>query len=559
LEDTSHSPLSLLWPDPSQKNGHWLSEQSQRDLGLEGLAQAFSTHTEYRQQILDTLAFLPIETETIRYRQEVLADLKDHPLLHSALGELMPKMETLAYFNTSLGVPVQEPAIYAVTARAGELELLVECTDRLDEILQETLPALHSAGLKRLAQVVQATQTDVRFQQLKAELPHWLEALRSAASVTIGVNLDAQLRPMSATLLSVNGHTFTSSDLLDRLLGVRKNGAAGITPLYTIQESREGRGPFSFGPEPLLAKLFEDLSDILEKTARPVAQAMRRYINLNSRFLTALHPELIFYLGALNLSKTFTEAGLPECMPEIAPLQERLCEIEDGSNPNLALHLIALERVDELVHNDIHMNENERIYILTGPNQGGKTMYLQTVGLLQVMAQAGLFLPARRGRISPVDGIFTHYPLEEQLQNSSGRLGDEARRLSELFDQASRHSLVLLNESLASTSPGESLYLAQDVVAALRRLGVRAVYTTHLHELAEAAEKINAETPGDSRVSSLVASPSHGEERASRTYRVIASPPMGRSYAREIAERYGISYAQLVERMGKRDQGSGNE
>jgi DNA mismatch repair protein MutS len=541
--------LSLLWPDSNQRAGKWLPEETRHDLDLEQLAQAFTAHTEYRQEILKTLAFLPADRETIQYRQDVLADLQDHPDLTAALRELFPKIEALEYFNTSLAVPNQQPAIYEVTTRAGELELLVECTGRLSAALHSPDQELRSEGLRKLAQEIQQVEGDERYRQLKAELPHWLEALRSAASVTIGVNLDAQLRPMSATLLSVNQHTFTSSDLLDRLLGITKNGTAGIAPLYTVQEAREGRGAFNFGPEPLLAKLFEDLSDILEKTARPVAQALKRYISINSRFLSILRPELTFYLGALDLIKTFTTAGVPVCVPVIAPREARLCEIEAACNANLALHLIGLERVDELVLNDIHMGEDGRIFILTGPNQGGKTIFLQMTGLNQVMAQSGLLIPGKAARISPVDSIFTHYPHEERLEEGSGRLGDEARRLSQLFEEATRFSLVLLNESLASTSPGESLYLAQDVVAALRRLGVRAVYTTHLHELAAAAGQINTDIPGDSRVRSLVASPSQDEDHATRTYRVVARPPMGRSYAREIAERYGISYAQLAEKI----------
>jgi DNA mismatch repair protein MutS len=546
-------PFSLLWPDPGQKSGQWLPKETRHDLGLDRLAQALNAHTQYRQEIADILAFLPDNEETIQFRQDVLADLQNQPGLADMLRELLPKIEALEYFNTSLSVPTHQPAIYEVTSRAGELELLVECTGRLNAGLHDLEGDLQSEGLIRLAHIINRVEGDQRYQQLKAELPDLLKELRSAASVTIGVNLDAQLRPMSATLLSVNQHTYHGSDLLDRLLGIRKNGKAGIAPLYTLQEAKEGRGPFDFGPDPLLAKLFQDLSDVLDKTARPVAQTLKNYISFNSRFLAGLRSELTFYLGALNLSEMMSAAGYPVGRPEIAARAERVCEAEAACNINLALHLVAQEQASELVLNDVNMTEKARIFILTGPNQGGKTVYLQMVGLLQILAQSGLFVPARRARISPVDTIFTHYPLEERLDLGTGRLGDEAKRLSDLFDQATRSSLVLLNESLASTSPGESLYLAQDVVAALRRMGVRAVFTTHLHELAEAVEQINVEKPGDSRVGSLVASPSQHTDHAQRTYRVVEQPPMGRSYAREIAERYGISYGQLLERIERRE------
>jgi len=119
---------------------------------------------------------------------------------------------------------------------------------------------------------------------------------------------------------------------------------------------------------------------------------------------------------------------------------------------------------------------------------------------------------------------------------------------------------VLLNESLSNTAPGERLYLARDVVRILCLLGARAIFVTHLHQLATDAESLNAETPGDNRIVSMVATlieedeGSNGGDSADirRTYKVVPNPPMGRSYAMEIAKRYGISYEQLKETLTER-------
>ncbi|MBZ0288083.1 MAG: DNA mismatch repair protein MutS, partial [Anaerolineae bacterium] len=145
------------------------------------------------------------------------------------------------------------------------------------------------------------------------------------------------------------------------------------------------------------------------------------------------------------------------------------------------------------------------MFIITGPNQGGKTTHIQAIALAQVLFQAGLYVPGCSARISPVDGIYTHFPVEERPSAEAGRFGEEAQRLSEIFAQATRHSLILLNESLSSTAPGESLYLARDIVRCFRLLGVRAAYTTHMHELAANLDEYNMQTPGDSKVVSLVA------------------------------------------------------
>ena len=269
---------------------------------------------------------------------------------------------------------------------------------------------------------------------------------------------------------------------------------------------------------------------------------------MQSGFLATLSGDMAFYLAAIRLMERLRSHGLPVCRPGIAPMDERVGELREAYNLNLALHGTEQQGgTERVVRNDVCMGRDSRVTILTGPNQGGKTTYTQMVGLCQVLAQAGLWLPAAAARISPVDNIFTHYPVEESQAKATGRFGDEAQRLSQIFRRATRHSLILLNESLASTSPGESVYLAQDVSRILRRMGSRAIFATHLHELAAAVPQLNAETDGDSRLVSLVASRlQDGKDGGQRSYKILPGPPMGRSYAREIASKYGISYEQLA-------------
>ena len=111
-------------------------------------------------------------------------------------------------------------------------------------------------------------------------------------------------------------------------------------------------------------------------------------------------------------------------------MAERVCELQEAYNLNLALHQMAhAGDAAGIVTNDVHLGDDGRIGILTGPNQGGKTTYTQMVGLCQILAQTGLWVPAARARISPVDNIYTHYPVEEQVAKGTGRFGDEAQRL----------------------------------------------------------------------------------------------------------------------------------
>jgi DNA mismatch repair protein MutS len=172
--------------------------------------------------------------------------------------------------------------------------------------------------------------------------------------------------------------------------------------------------------------------------------------------------------------------------------------------------------------------------------------------MVQVLAQAGLYVPAASAVISPADLVATHFPNEEGGSIEGGRLAEEAARLAKSFGVASGASLLLLNESLASTSPGESLYLAEDVVRGLRFLGARAVYATHLHELGARVDRINEEVPGDSLVVSLAAGVEDGDGPARRTFRITRGPPVGLSYARDIADRYEISFERLRARIEDR-------
>ena len=147
--------------------------------------------------------------------------------------------------------------------------------------------------------------------------------------------------------------------------------------------------------------------------------------------------------------------------------------------------------------------------------------------------------------MSPIDNILTHFPALETQQQ--GRLAEEAIRLRAVFEHATAHSLVLLNETFSSTSPGEAIYLAQDILCGLRVIGVRAIYATHLIELAEHIQEIEGAVEGSSGVFSLIATVQlDAEGQTVRTFRIQRGLPLGRSYASEIARLHGISLEQIL-------------
>jgi DNA mismatch repair protein MutS len=559
--------ISLLYPVGPRAENRGLEERSTVDLDLYATIVALCENPDQQGAVRKILEALCQDADTIRYRQEVLADLLADEDLAAGLEALVPDISTLSRYH----LPREKAELlYEVTWRLGELESYCDCVDRLADLFGSPGRNIHSRALGRLYAYVQAVTEDLVFKNLRTELPELMSRVRGIASVTVGINLDRDLQPRAATLLRINKKRFhgSSDTLLGRLFGGKQTGEwEGIAPLHSMPKAGGAEERSSY-VRPLMVPLFRDLSDLLGRSCRPIAAALERYVRINSRILAETSEELTFYLGARRLIRRVQSWGLPLCRPEIAPAEEGACVLKDGYNLNLALRFAAQDAADlgeRIVRNDFEIGNIGDVFVLTGPNRGGKTTYMQAVGLAQVLAQAGLHVPAQSARISPVDGIFTHFPAKEHPELDTGRLGEEAQRLRELFAEATPGSLILLNESLSTTTPAESLVLARDVLRILRLLGARAVYTTHLHELAREVGQLNAESPGTGRIASLVSlvEDGQGDREAAgsaavnstgsaepppsvrRTFKIRPGAPAGYSYAREIAAKHGVSYRQL--------------
>lgn len=542
-----------------------LSPAAAHDLGLDEIIAAFTPDREHQKEIQELFSRLPRDPGVITYRQAVLEDLLANPKLVERFASLLPVIDSLFEYRGTYRSHREMTWLHEVVRRTGELQNMTDCFEGMGEILRSVEGRIHSEGLRELSEEIRKAQNDPKYQSLVKELPELLSKLRGCASITIGVNLDTSLRPIQASLLSVNDKPFTDQTLLNRLFGLRK-GSEGIAPLHSVPR-RNVEGPYAlpidselgWGAEPMMVPLFADLAKVLERTAIPIAEQLSQYASLNGKLFMNLRQGLLFYLGAIRFIRRFQKMELPMCRPQIVPAEERRCEAGASYNVHLVLKHLELEDGTRpaIVENDILLGPDEHILILTGPNQGGKTTYMQGVGVLHILAQAGCYVPGMQACLSPLDHLCTHFPLEEKPDSDAGRFGEEASRLGKIFEQVTRHSLVLLNESLSSTSFGESLYLAQDLVRILRRIGTRAIYSTHLHELANRVDELNHSVPGDSKIISVVSSPvdtvlGANDVEVNRTYKLERRPPLGQSYAREIAARYGISYQQLENVLSER-------
>jgi DNA mismatch repair protein MutS len=520
-------------------------EVVQAMLGGDGPPVRLQQRERFARQMLGQLAQLP---EVIDYRQDVLADLLADQPLRERLGQLLPSLEALSDAAV-FSVPERHlapgrDALEPIARRLGELELYVDTARGLhDALLPESL---RSVGLQRVRTELERLIGSDGFVALCAELPALRAALASIKSVTIGINFGADLQPDSATILTFGAERIDGRHaLLGRLLG-GWGAAHALTPLR-----RGERSPAAWQND-----LSRDLYRLFQDVAAPVAAALRGYATVSVHALGRLGPELAFLLGGARLAERLQRAGLPTCRPELLATEQRCTELEDAYDPVLALRLLSAgeDPGAQLITNPVVFDVAQaRVWVLSGPNRGGKTTYLRAVGLAHVLGQAGLHIAARSARLSSADAIVTHFPSRESARPGMGRLDEEAERLGAIFRQATPYSVVLLNEALSGTSSFEAVDLARDVVRGLRFLGARAIYVTHLHELGAAVADINATTPGDAPVGSLAAEAGAEDGQVQgRTFRIRPGAPHGQSFAADIAHQHGISFPQLVELLRQR-------
>jgi len=541
-------PFTLLRPPGVARTaGNRLSEHAIADLQLSEVIAAIvgagapAGRLAARERFTrDVVTELQCDPDIIAYRQAILADLIDNPQLRGRLEEALPALETLGEAPRSERYrPTAEPDVERVARRLADLELLVDGVVRLTDALQDA--GVASAGFRTLRCELDHVRRAPEFTSLERELPKLRATLAQVRSVTVGVNLGPDLAPESATLLELGTAPIEGRrGLLSRLLG-GSSGNEGLTPLQ-----RGERGPLGRPNE-----LVRDLRHLLGQVVGPVQVSLERFTRVSADAVSQLGAELALLLGAARLFERLRYAGLPVCRPECAAGDERCTELVDAYELGLALRMLA--NAQSIVTNPVRFDGRiGRVWVLTGPNRGGKTTYIRAIGLAQVLFQVGLYVPASSARLSPADAIFTHFPSREETRTGLGRLDLEAERLAAIFHQATPRSLILLNEALSGTSALEALDLARGLVRGLRLLGARAIYVTHLHELASSVEEINATTPGDGTVASLLADAAEDGEHSDsatlrrRTYRMVPRPPRGVSFAAEIAEEHGISFAQLM-------------
>ena len=282
---------------------------------------------------------------------------------------------------------------------------------------------------------------------------------------------------------------------------------------------------------------------LLITIVKKLRSVLTKYVTITITDITDLIPEFLYYIRWAEYIEALIEQGNVFNKAKVV-FEGDECFMDAKGLYNLKLASFQTEEHENIVKNKLDFTKEHLVYILTGANRGGKTTITQAVGLLFVLAQGGIYVPCDEFVFAPVDNIYTHFPADEDKTMDLGRLGEECKRFKEIYENSTKQSLLLLNETFSTTSFEEGYYIAKDAVKAIIKRGVRTIYNTHMHKLAYDIEEINADF--DYKAASLVVKSDGGN----RSYKVEVAPPQGMSYAMDIAKKYGVTYDMLLE-IGK--------
>ena len=474
-----------------------------KDLNLDILFRTMAREDALISEKVRKIVMLPLQTpEEILYRQEILQDFIEHTDVlnemydyamrqHKALRIYKEEMQKNRTRSTKKTGEIIETVKYLTQ---GQEELI-----RLRTLLSRNIDILNSEGLKALYERLEALP-----------LKDILDRLHDMDFYTTGGELHYTLQFGGG--LKIENAIFNYCETNPNRRKKNKQGTFQNLYLKYVKKNTL----FIDNDEVLQ----QDINHLTEFTALQMIKVFRPYISKMMSFFDHFIEEISFYMGAVKFIRRMKELNIPLTTPIPLPADSNNTECEDLYELSMAIYTH-----NKPVGNDIVLHENI-LTLVTGANQGGKSTFLRSYGIAQVMMQCGLPAPAWKFSAPVYKQIFTHFTRREDEQLNSGRLREELQRMSSMINAAGPNCLFLLNESFASTTEKEGSRIADGILRAFYEKKITTMMVTHLYQLARKLydEKLDG-------ISFLVA---ERKEDGERTFRMLPGEPSHTSYGADL-------------------------
>ncbi len=432
------------------------------------------------------------DPDAIRYRQDILKDCLKNPsivrdIYHISIESIENKRRHW------LGVFGRYPG--AILHGSIEmLQMFVGLLKKLKKIADEHADKFESEGFTRFFAMIKKELDDDYF----VVVQNHLRELRFQGGVLLSAELGKGNEGANYILRKPN----KNSQNWVRRVFVRK------PPTYAFSlHPRDEHGARALG-------------ELRDRGINLVANAVAQSADHIDSFLNMLRIELAFYIGCLNLYEQLAKMGAPVVIPLPVASGEHKHSFTGLYDVCLAL---TLQR--KAVGNDVNADHKDLV-IITGANQGGKSTFLRSIGLAQLMMQCGLFVPAASFCANICEGLFTHYKRKEDATMKSGKLDEELSRMSDVVDHITSNSMVLFNESFAATNEREGSEIARQIVSALLEKRIKVFFVTHLYEFAHGFNH--------RRMESAIFLRAERQTDGARTYKLLEGEPLQTSYGEDV-------------------------